>query len=189
MDLSTTCIRGLRKWVLGLFIATIASASSAADYAFQISAAGPSWVNTTFAQDQQAEFEGASKLVSIYIRAVGYAEYSIVTSSYVYVVYKDGQIAKLKIVSLRDSRKVKFDKLVPVVPGSAKQLSQFDIPLPEYFLSYDIQVASNFAVIELARAKVPSVTVIQYEVLLNFVFNFGNGCAWSRDGCWNPVEQ
>lgn len=181
--------RSLVRIVLRLILAgcatSAASGASANDYAFQVSASvDPSYVTRTFAQDQAAEFETASKLVSIYIRAFGFGEAKIVRNSYVYIVYHDGKIGKFKIIGVRDSIKVRFDTLVPAVPGGVIKNSQFDIPVSEYLQLSDIYVAVNYALLQQSRVLRPSVTVIP---LGQTVMNFGGGCGRVGGDCVNPI--
>jgi len=85
----------------------------------------------------------------------------MVLNDIVYVVYHDGQIAKFKIRSLRDSIKVVFLERVPTLPPGLQKRASLD-SLREVIVRMDDEERFREFVV---RTRVPSVEVIQLPPL------------------------
>jgi hypothetical protein len=195
-------MKNLHKWYL-IALLFLSGNVFATDYHFFISSAvDPAFANRTLADDQANEFEAASKLVSTYLAARSIiAEATMLKDDYIYVTYKDGQIGKFKIVSLRDSIKVRFDGQVQAVPRGATKLGLSDpgSVLSEYHFAMrdDYSAGLNLMIFTENRIKIPTVTIIQnlQDIVPYAVISYeypagGGGCAQERGGnCSNPTEQ
>jgi len=157
-------MRSIHRFGIAAAVACAATAVQARDYAFAVSsAARPDLSTNTFAADQLVEFQAASHIITLYLtRAAGtWAEPKMVLNDIVYVVYHDGQIAKFKIRSLRDSIKVVFLERVPTLPPGLQKRASLD-SLREVIVRMDDEERFREFVV---RTRVPSVEVIQLPPL------------------------
>jgi hypothetical protein len=190
----TVALRSVSRWLVSVFIVFAASAAHAREFALHVAAAGPQWATITLEQDAGTlVYSSAQKVIGIYVRSGGVAAaMGAAKNTVVYVVYFNGKIAKFKVTNPNSTIPAEFVEEVPSVPGSAIRLSVPNVPVSEYFF-FDVipVITSNMSVVEVSRAKVPSVEVTQFSLLFTFnIFNPGGGCGLDVHGdCSNPVHQ